>query len=246
LEEIKTSTRALLISSVILLIILVTGPLGYKYELFELQPSLVSLLVAVVGGALVLVIGLVYLAIAIKRDLAGNRNRILVSMALGVVPLVIMVPQMMAAGEVPPIHDISTDTDYPPAFVAIVPLRANAPNGFEYGVSEAWPAEKLAETTREAYPDLAPIMSNLSSAEAVERSEEILAQMGLEIVAVDAEAGLVEATATTTWFGFKDDVVVRVVPDGDGARIDIRSMSRVGQSDVGVNAARIREFISLF
>jgi uncharacterized protein (DUF1499 family) len=89
-------------------------------------------------------------------------------------------------------------------------------------------------------------MSNLSSAEAVERSEEILAQMGLEIVAVDAEAGLVEATATTTWFGFKDDVVVRVVPDGDGARIDIRSMSRVGQSDVGVNAARIREFISLF
>jgi uncharacterized protein (DUF1499 family) len=67
--------------------------------------------------------------------------------------------------------------------------------------------------------------------------------MGLEIVAVDKEAGLVEATATTFWFGFKDDVVVRIVGNGEGSRIDLRSMSRVGQGDVGANADRITDFV---
>ena len=70
--------------------------------------------------------------------------------------------------------------------------------------------------------------------------------MGLEIVAVDRGAGLVEATATTFWFGFKDDIVVRVVGDGEGSKIDLRSMSRVGQSDVGANAARITDFFDHF
>jgi uncharacterized protein (DUF1499 family) len=65
-----------------------------------------------------------------------------------------------------------------------------------------------------------------------------------EIVASDAPAGRIEATATTMWFGFKDDIVVRVRPEaGGGSRVDVRSVSRVGQSDVGANAKRIREFI---
>ena len=246
MEEVKTSTRALLVSAVILLIILVTGPLGYKFSMVPLQPSLVSLLIAVAGGALVFLIGLVYLVIAMRSDLGRNRNLVIVSMILGLVPVGIIGPQMAAAGDVPPIHDITTDTANPPAFVAIVPLRENAPNGYEYGVSEAWPAEKLGATTMEAYPDLKPIESDLSVADAVDRTEDALRAMGLEIVAVDKEAGLVEATATTFWFGFKDDMVVRIVGNGEGSRIDLRSMSRVGQSDVGANAARITDFVDRF
>ncbi len=246
MEEVKTSTRALLVSAVVLLIILVTGPLGYKFSIVPLQPSLVSLLIAVAGGALVFLIGLVYLVIAMRSGLGRNRNLVIVSMILGLVPVGIMGPQMAAAGDVPPIHDITTDTANPPEFVAIVSLRKDAPNGYEYGVSEAWPAEKLGAATMKAYPGLQPIESGLSVAEAVDRTEAVLQAMGLKIVAVDKAAGLVEATATTFWFGFKDDMVVRIVGDGEGSRIDLRSMSRVGQSDVGANAARITDFVDRF
>jgi uncharacterized protein (DUF1499 family) len=68
----------------------------------------------------------------------------------------------------------------------------------------------------------------------------------LKIESTDIAAGLVEATATTFWFGFKDDVVVRVVANAAGSRIDIRSVSRVGQSDIGANAARIEKFLAAF
>jgi uncharacterized protein (DUF1499 family) len=246
MEEVKTSTRALLVSAVVLLIILVTGPLGYKFSIVPLEPSLVSLLIAVAGGALVFLIVLVYLVIAMRSGLGRNRNLVIVSMILGLVPVGIMGPQMAAAGDVPPIHDITTDTANPPEFVAIVSLRKDAPNGYEYGVSEAWPAEKLGAATMEAYSGLQPIESGLSVAEAVDRTEAVLQAMGLKIVAVDKAAGLVEATATTFWFGFKDDMVVRIVGDGEGSRIDLRSMSRVGQSDVGANAARITDFVDRF
>ena len=246
MEEVKTSTRALFFSGVVLLIILVTGPLGYKFLDVSLQTSLVSLLVSLSGGALVFLIGLVYLVIAMRSDLVRNRNLVIVSMILGLVPVGIMGPQMAAAVDVPPIHDITTDTANPPEFVAIVPLRKNAPNGYEYGATEAWPAEKLGATTMEAYPGLKPIESDLSVADAVDRAEATLLAMGLEVVAVDRDAGVVEATATTFWFGFKDDMVVRVVGDGEGSRIDLRSMSRVGQSDVGANADRITDFFNQF
>ena len=68
--------------------------------------------------------------------------------------------------------------------------------------------------------------------------------MGWHIVAAKSEEGRIEATATTLWFGFKDDVVIRIMPTAAGSRLDIRSKSRVGLSDVGVNAARIREFVA--
>ena len=246
MEEVKTSTRALLVSAVVLLIILVTGPLGYKFLDVSLQTSLVSLLVSLSGGALVFLIGLVYLVIAMQSDLGRNRNLVIVSMILGLLPVGIMGPQMAAAVNVPPIHDITTDTANPPEFVAIVALRENAPNGYEYGVSEAWPAHKLSASTREAYPGLKSIESGLSVMDAVDLAEDTLQAMGLQIVAVDKSAGLVEATATTFWFGFKDDMVVRVVSAGEGSKIDLRSMSRVGQSDVGANAARIVDFFDHF
>ena len=98
----------------------------------------------------------------------------------------------------------------------------------------------------EAYPDLKPIESDLSVAYAVDRTEATLQAMGLEIVAVDKDAGLVEATATTFWFGFKDDLVVRVQPTHTGSKIDVRSVSRVGQSDLGANGARIAKFLQAF
>jgi uncharacterized protein (DUF1499 family) len=69
--------------------------------------------------------------------------------------------------------------------------------------------------------------------------------MGWEIVASDAPAGRIEATDTTTWFGFKDDIIVRVRPEASGgSRVDVRSVSRLGESDVGANAKRVRKYLA--
>jgi len=164
---------------------------------------------------------------------------------MSLVPILVMAPQIMKGRSVPPIHDITTDTVNPPTFEAVVALRANALNGLEYG-SEALPAEELKALQQAAYPNVIPLESTLSVAEAVLRAEHLLAEQGLEIVATDADQGRVEATATSYWFGFKDDLVVRIAPTATGTRIDLRSVSRVGQSDVGANAARIEKFLKAF
>ncbi|HEU0306092.1 MAG TPA: DUF1499 domain-containing protein, partial [Lysobacter sp.] len=74
-------------------------------------------------------------------------------------------------------------------------------------------------------------------------AQQVARDMGWELVAADATAGRIEATDTTLWFGFKDDIVVRVEAEGSGSRIDVRSLSRVGKSDVGTNAKRIHAYL---
>ena len=245
LEETKTSTRVLLVSAIVLVVVLITGPLGYKLGMVPLQPSIFSLPIAAAGSLLVLIAGIVFMVMAVRAGRTQDRNQVGIAMVIALIPVAIVGPQIGAATSVPPIHNISTDLDNPPEFVAILPLRKEAPNGVSYG-SEQMSADDLAEQTRTSYPDLKPMMSSLGVAEAVSRSEAALLEMGLEIVSVNSDSGLVEATATTFWFGFKDDVVVRVTPADDGSRIDVRSMSRLGQSDLGANAARIQTFFDTF
>ena len=245
MEELKTSTRVLLISAVIMIVILVTGPLGYKFDLVPLMPSLASLMVSLLGSMLLIAIGPIFTLIAVKNSLPRNRNLLLVSLALCLLPIIVMGPQILKARSVPPIHDITTDMVNPPAFEALIKHRVHAINGLEYG-SEEMPAEELSELQKGAYPNVKPLEVGLSQSDALARAQTVLAEQGLEIIATNPESGLVEATATTLWFGFKDDVVVRVSETATGARIDIRSVSRVGVSDVGANAARIERFLTAF
>lgn len=139
-----------------------------------------------------------------------------------------------------PINDITTDTIDPPAFTAVVPLRPEGSNPVEYG------GAAVASRQAELYPDIRPVESALSAVDAFARALEIGRSMGWEIVAADPGAGIIEAIDTTRLFRFKDDVVIRVVRTEAGSRIDIRSRSRVGRSDLGKNASRIREFIRRF
>jgi uncharacterized protein (DUF1499 family) len=140
------------------------------------------------------------------------------------------------AQRVPPIHDITTDLDNPPSFQAVVPLRADAPNTLDR-------PPLLAVQQREGYPDIQPVTLPLPPDRVFNRALDVAQRMGWEVVGSDQQAGRVEATATTRWFGFKDDVVVRVTAWGSGSRVDVRSVSRVGRSDVGTNARRIRDFL---
>jgi uncharacterized protein (DUF1499 family) len=146
------------------------------------------------------------------------------------------------ANQVPLIHDITTDTENPPQFVALREVRLQAPNGAEYG------GAKVAEAQKAAYPDIKPVLLvDVPPPAAFERALNAARSMGWEIVAAEREQRRIEATATTFWFRFKDDVVIRIAADGTtGSRLDIRSTSRVGISDLGANARRIREFLKKF
>jgi uncharacterized protein (DUF1499 family) len=144
---------------------------------------------------------------------------------------------MRTAQQVPRIHDITTDPADPPRFAAILPLRKDAANSAEYG----GPAVAAQQWT--AYPDIAPVILPVPQSTAFERALRAATDMGWQIVDANAGEGRIEATATTFWFGFKDDVVVRILPAPEGSRVDVRSLSRVGVSDVGTNAKRVRDFL---
>ncbi|MFP4519620.1 MAG: DUF1499 domain-containing protein [Oceanicaulis sp.] len=151
------------------------------------------------------------------------------------------------AGSVPPIHDITTDTENPPQFTqALIDRReqAGARNSVDYA-AKTNPADDrpLPQTQAQYYPDIAPIALDLPADAAYAAALDTARSMGWTVSTASESAGMFEATATTFWFGFKDDVVVRVTETGmDGAVVDVRSVSRVGMSDLGANAARIEAF----
>ena len=103
----------------------------------------------------------------------------------------------------------------------------------------------MAAAQRRAYPDVQPLELAAPPAAVYDRALAAARDMGWELVKADPAAGRIEATATTVWFGFKDDVVVRVRASDAGSRLDVRSKSRVGLSDVGANARRVRAFLKL-
>jgi uncharacterized protein (DUF1499 family) len=134
----------------------------------------------------------------------------------------------------PAIHDVTTDLENPPAFVK---LAAERPGG-----SARVPG--LDQLQRQHYADLAPVTLSQPARLVLDRARLIAENQGWTIVASDPDAGRLEATDTTWWFGFTDDIVVRLTPWGAGTRVDVRSASRYGTSDTGTNARRIRRFLS--
>lgn len=192
---------------------------------------------AAYGGIAVGVLSLV--ALFRTRPGAPRRGMPLAAFALVVSLLVFGGPLLLQqqAQRVPPIHDITTDTENPPQFVAVEPLRADAPNSVEYGGPE------VAAQQREAYPKIQPLTLDLPAEQAFQRALEAAREMGWEIVAADSAEGRIEATDELFWYGFKDDVVVRLTSADGRTVIDVRSKSRVGQGDLGVNARRIRNYL---
>lgn len=159
--------------------------------------------------------------------------------AVAAVVAVVMVAMPMQmkqqAQTVPPIHDITTDMDNPPAFVALASAREAAPNAVEY------PGAETARQQQAAYPMLQPVTVTVPMARVQAAARDLIAARGWYLA--EASPTTLEATATTRWFGFKDDIVIRLTETGDGVRIDMRSASRLGQSDLGINAGRINDFL---
>ena len=187
-------------------------------------------------GLLAVLLGLIALLLALLGRPRRHIARALIAIVLGTIAFVPPLMFMRTAKSVPPIHDITTDTTNPPAFQTLLAQRADAPNSSVYG------GEKVAAQQHAAYPDIKPLAFSASPAETFKAALGAAQSMGWVIADQVPAQGRIEATASTLWFGFKDDVVIRVRAEGAGTRVDIRSESRVGGSDVGANAARIRKF----
>jgi hypothetical protein len=142
------------------------------------------------------------------------------------------------AQSVPAIHDITTDIDNPPAFDLLVAIRADSPNPPEYA------GEEVAEVQREAYPEIQTLFLSASFEDVFQSAVELIDSRRWELVNANSDHGIIEATEKLAWFGFKDDVVIRIETADSDTRVDMRSKSRIGQSDLGVNADRIRNFLN--
>lgn len=223
-----------LVSILAILLVVIPGPL-YKFNILELGPAFAAIRYGVyAGGAviLLLIVQVIFMRSTVNWRLAGM-STIFALMAI-TMPLSIM----SKAKSVPPIHDISTDVVTPPEFNAIAKLRLDAPNPVEYA------GAKTAAQQLKAYPELTTLHYTENSKHVFRVAKDAVDALGWELVNYDVEQGIIEATDATVWFGFKDDVVVRVSSRGDASELDIRSKSRVGKSDLGKNAERIKVFIN--
>lgn len=224
------------VAAVIGLVLLAASGLGTQAGLWTFRTGFTLLRYAAYVGAASAVLAIA--AMVITKPKGREVVLLVCAFVLGALTFGLPYSQQASARTVPPIHDISTDLTDPPLFVDVLPLRADASNTSDYG------GDSVAMQQREAYPDIQPVMLQVPEGEAFHRARRAAESMGWDMVAADSAAGRIEATATTTWFGFKDDVVIRVRAEGSTARVDVRSVSRVGRSDVGANAARIRAYVA--
>jgi uncharacterized protein (DUF1499 family) len=180
-------------------------------------------------------------AVALAATLANARPALVMGLAgLAIAGVTAWVPYnlRMTADALPPIHDITTDLADPPQFERAATLRKPDDN------PAAYDGPTVAEQQQKAYPDLAPLVLKAPRDKVFAAAQAVLASMGLELIAADAARGRIEATATSFLFGFKDDVVVRIADAAGDTKVDVRSKSRVGRNDFGMNAKRIRAFLA--
>jgi len=233
--------RFILLAAVVAIgaaVLLPVAALGSKYGLWAWTTGFsifTPAMFAAAGGAVASLIALILGAALAPRMGVGLAAAALVISAAAATPPVLAV---VKARSLPLIHDITTDTADPPEFVAALDLRQEGENDAAYA------GEEIAAQQREAYPDIAPVMAPEAPDEAFARAQRAAEAMGWALTDVNRAEGRIEAVDTTFWWGFKDDIVIRVrEAEGGGARIDIRSASRVGLSDIGKNADRIRAYV---
>jgi hypothetical protein len=232
--------------------------LGTKFGLWPWQTGLLKM----IGGIGLPLIGIIALVTLITSALV-----VFVKPRAGFGPLAAMwlvclgaagmaLKTISAAKDVPPIHDVSTDPGVPLTFSAKImgergaasnkvlpPSVASVP--FNKDRLTQWSGRTLVEIQAEAYPNIKPLLvSGQAPAALYPKALASAKKMGMRIVSTDASAGRVEAVAESFWFGFKDDVVIAVTATPNGSRVDVRSVSRVGISDLGANAKRIEAVLA--
>lgn len=226
---------ALLAAIAAAVLVFAAGP-AYRNGALELMDAFGLLSYGVYAAMGAGVLAVLWIVFALIGRSSAGLGSFLAALVIAGVAAYFPLSMRAQGAAVPPIHDITTDTANPPVFVAVLPLRIDSKNGSDYKTD---PAEQL-----KAYPDIQTMVTDVPVADMFARAEKTVRDMGWEIVAAVLEEGRIEATDTTQWWGFKDDIVIRITTDGTATRLDVRSMSRVGKSDLGKNAERIRAFLA--
>jgi uncharacterized protein (DUF1499 family) len=231
------ATLGLALALIAALALALAGP-GHRAGLWSFGTGFAVLRYAVYGGIAAAAVSATGLVLARFRGRRRGMFRALAGLAIGLIVVGLPARWLHTARSLPPIHDITTDTADPPAFEAILPLRAGAPTPADYG------GPQVAAQQAAGYSDIGPLEAAVPPQQAFDAALAAATEMGWEIVAEAPEAGRIEASDRTFWFGFTDDVVIRIRAADGGSRIDVRSASRVGVSDVGTNAARVRAYLA--
>ncbi len=213
-----------------------------RFGFLEMKPALATFFGALACAGLSMLVGLAAFA-AIWQNGSRGMGRILVAMVIDIVVLAYPAYLGVQYRKLPPIHDITTDPIDPPKFDALARLRAG--DGANTAV---YAGLYSAELQRAAYPDIEPVDLDVPVQQAYDVTLNLVNKRKWRVV--DARApqpprreGRIEAVARTPIMGFREDVAIRVTPDGDGSRVDIRSSSRYFESDLGSNASRVAKLI---
>ncbi|MCB1704709.1 MAG: DUF1499 domain-containing protein [Halioglobus sp.] len=199
------------------------------------QQGLLLYAIACFGSALLILLSLLLLLLP---RFAHWRKQVALRM-LPALPGTVLVFSLLLGADVPRIHDITTDTEDPPTFAKAEQLRGAASNSLEI-------ERAVIEQQRDAYPDIQTLLTEEAFDDAFDRATRVANELGWEIYREDRNAGIIEAVDTSAIMAFKDDIVIRIRTNAQGTLLDLRSVSRVGESDLGANAARIRTFAAAF
>lgn len=235
-EPVPVAVRVGSIAAIAAAALIFAGPVGYRFGLLSLHAAADQVFIwgAYLGGVAAL-LSLIGLLVALSRRREGRRGigRAVLALLVGAIAL-------RAGGRIPfvtpaaALSDVTTDTTNPPIYVSLPQLLGNTAPPLTY------PGEPLATQQRQAYPDIAPLMLSTSKDEAFARALRAIREMGWTLVAVDGPSGHIEASASTRLFGTTDDVVVRVVAQDSGSRVDVRAVAREPHGGGHSNAMRVR------
>lgn len=226
---------AILLLAVATLMMAGSGP-AYRGEFISLDEAFNLLRngVYAAGGAVAVSIVTLLFSLLVHR----SRPALIATLVIVATAALLYVPwqHWQRAQQVPAIHDITTDTQNPPVFEALADAREAAPNAVDY------PGDATAQQQQADYPYIKPLVLDEAPQMVLAAAQAEAEEAGWRIARITDNH--IEATATTRWFGFEDDVVIRLTELENGVQVDMRSASRLGASDVGTNAARIEKFLT--
>lgn len=237
---IQTIAKLFKLAAIPLLLGFPIALIAYRLQIWQMATSFQIIKLTGYGSAIVFALALLLGLFSLFKKQHNAAKSYALVMILLAIPVIGLSMQASKAKSLPFIHHVSTDTINPPKFQSIVALRGEGSNPLAYDT------EKLAPLQKAAYPKVKSIVSGLNHEQAFIRAVDIAESLGWEVVAKNAEQGLIEAVDTTLLWAFKDDVVIRVQATTTGSKIDLRSISRIGGTDLGANAKRVETFITNF
>ncbi|WP_417526872.1 DUF1499 domain-containing protein [Marinomonas shanghaiensis] len=210
---------------------------GVRVGIFEPITGFSMLRKSVFASLLLSLLAALSLGVCRKECNLASRRFFILVLLISLVYSLMWIGFYLQRASLPDINDITTDTDMPPTFLNVNFIRSSKENDLNY--NSEW-----APIQAKYYPEVKPVFSSEDKSVVYDAAATLVDERGWDIVAVYAGAGIIEATARTPIFGFRDDVVIRITQvENNRVRVDMRSCSRVGSGDYGINAERIESFM---